>query len=158
MHYLRLQDICCPGQTTYDCMISCFVLCHVATCKELHAHRRNCQPPVSGGNTKRFLQFRLGCIRLPIAAGRCAGVVRASRHCTVCGAGVMKGIRSLSVHLWRRYRLSMLTCSLPLRIPSAPCCAERLPEGLLLHLRLLTFYGHIPIATRWHMRSDLSAG
>ena len=53
------------------------------------AHRRYCQLPVSSRNMQRFLQFRLGCHNLPIAAGRHAGVVRASRHCIYCSAGAL---------------------------------------------------------------------
>ena len=47
------------------------------------AHRRYCQLPVSGRNMKHFLQFRLGCHKLPIAAGRQAGVARTNRQCTM---------------------------------------------------------------------------
>ena len=72
-------------------------------------HRRYCQLPVSGRNMKRFLQFRLGCHKLPIATGCRAGVVRpglsgprASRHCkiAVLVPWVMRGTWSMSVRLW----------------------------------------------------------
>ena len=39
--------------------------------------RRYCHLPVVGGRMQRFLQFRLGCHSLPIAAGRFAGAA----HC-----------------------------------------------------------------------------
>ncbi len=41
---------------------------------------------------QRFLQFRLGCHKLPVAAGRLAGaehVARALRVCTCCGSGAI---------------------------------------------------------------------
>ncbi len=41
---------------------------------------------------KRFLQFRLGCHSLPIAAGRFAGaahVARAHRVCLACNSGAV---------------------------------------------------------------------
>ena len=59
------------------------------------AHRHYCQLPVSGRNMQRFLQFRLGCHKLPTATGRCAGVVRASRHCTFYSAGALGDERHL---------------------------------------------------------------
>ena len=53
------------------------------------ARRRYCQLPVSGRNMQRFLQFRLGCHQLPIAAGRRSGIARACRLCTLCGSGAL---------------------------------------------------------------------
>ena len=53
------------------------------------AHRRYCELPVSGKNVKRFLQFRLGCHKLPIASGRRNGVAWACRLCTFCDAGAV---------------------------------------------------------------------
>ena len=38
---------------------------------------------------QRFLQFRLGCHKLPIATGRRTGVARACRLCTFCDAGAV---------------------------------------------------------------------
>ncbi len=55
-------------------------------------HERYCQMPVFGGRMQRFLQFRLGCHGLPIAAGRFAGaaqVHRAHRVCLSCSSGVV---------------------------------------------------------------------
>ena len=49
-------------------------------------HRRYCQLPVSGRNMKRFLQFRLGCHKLPVAVGRRSGVARHCRLCACCAA------------------------------------------------------------------------
>ena len=85
-------------------------------------HRRYCQLPVSGRNMKRFLQFRLGCHKLPIATGLRAGVVRASRHCTFCSAGALGDEMHLVFEcgLWLHCGLSMLICSLPLPLPCAP--------------------------------------
>ena len=56
------------------------------------AHRRYCQLPVSGRRMQRFLQFRLGCHGLPIAAGRLAGdghVDRSHRVCSCCSGGAL---------------------------------------------------------------------
>ena len=47
---------------------------------------------------QRFLQFRLGCHGLPIAAGRFAGavhVVRAQRVCLSCNSGAVGDERHL---------------------------------------------------------------
>ena len=44
-----------------------------------------------------MLQFRLGCHKLPIATGRRAGVVRASRQCTFCSSGALGDERHLAV-------------------------------------------------------------
>ena len=47
---------------------------------------------------RRFLQFRLGCHGLPIAAGRFAGtahVDRAQRVCLSCNSGALGGERHL---------------------------------------------------------------
>ena len=38
---------------------------------------------------KHFVQFRLGCHKLPIATGRRTGVARACRLCTFCDAGAV---------------------------------------------------------------------
>ena len=53
--------------------------------------RLYCQLLVSGKHMQRFLQFRLGCHGLPIAADcwRAAHVVRADRLCTSCDAGAI---------------------------------------------------------------------
>ena len=59
------------------------------------ARRRYCQLPVSGKNMRRFLQFRLGCSKLPIVVGRHTGVPRASRLCTFCGAAALGDERHL---------------------------------------------------------------
>ena len=63
-------------------------------------HRRYCHLPVFGRRMRRFLQFRLGCHGLPVAAGRFAGaahVDRAERVCLFCDNGLwrMRGILSL---------------------------------------------------------------
>ncbi len=55
-------------------------------------HRRYCHLPVSGRGMQRFLQFRLGCHGLPVAAGRLAGaahVGRAHRVCLACNGGAV---------------------------------------------------------------------
>ena len=69
------------------CMISGF---------SLSARRRYCELPVSGKNVKRFLQFRLGCHKLPIATGRCTGVAGACRLCHFvcwgCGGRETSGV------------------------------------------------------------------
>ena len=78
--------VCCPRQApthgvvqyTYDQWFQPF-----------SSRRRYCQLPVSGKNMRRFLQFRLGCHRLPIAVGRRSGVARACRLCIFCGAGAV---------------------------------------------------------------------
>ena len=47
---------------------------------------------VSGRGMQRFLQFRLGCHSLPVAAGRLAGaahVDRAHRVCLACNSGAV---------------------------------------------------------------------
>ena len=54
--------------------------------------RRYCHLPVSGRGMQRFLQFRLGCHSLPVAAGRLAGaahVDRAHRVCLACNSGAV---------------------------------------------------------------------
>ena len=54
--------------------------------------RRYCHLPVSGRGMQRFLQFRLGCHGLPVAAGRLAGaahVDRAHRVCLACNSGAV---------------------------------------------------------------------
>ncbi len=51
-----------------------------------------CHLPVSGRGMQRFLQFRLGCHSLPVAAGRLAGaahVDRAHRVCLACNSGAV---------------------------------------------------------------------
>ncbi len=51
-----------------------------------------CHLPVSGRGMQRFLQFRLGCHGLPVAAGRLAGaahVGRAHRVCLACNGGAV---------------------------------------------------------------------
>ena len=83
------------------------------------AHRRYCQLPVSGRNMRRFLQFRLGCHKLPIATGRRVGVVRASRHCTFCSAGTLGDEQHLVFECasLAALRLSILICLLSLPLP-----------------------------------------
>ena len=61
-------------------------------------HRRYCHLPVSGRRMLGFLQFRLGCHGLPIAAGRFAGaahVDRAQRVCLFCNSGAVGDERHL---------------------------------------------------------------
>ena len=60
--------------------------------------RRYCHLPVSGRRMRRFLQFRLGCHGLPIAAGRFAGaahVDRAESVCLFCDSGAVGDERHL---------------------------------------------------------------
>ena len=54
--------------------------------------KRYCHLPDSGWRMQRFLQFRLGCHGLPIAAGRIPGpahVDRALRVCLSCNSGAL---------------------------------------------------------------------
>ena len=60
--------------------------------------RRYCYLLVSGRRMRRFLQFRLGCHSLPVAAGRFAGaahVDRAERVCLFCDSGAVGDERHL---------------------------------------------------------------
>ena len=57
-----------------------------------------CHLPISGRRMQRFLQFRLGCHGVPIAAGRFAGpshVDRAHRACLSCNSGAVRDERHL---------------------------------------------------------------
>ena len=77
-------------------------------------YKRYSQLPVSGKRMQRFLQCRLGCHDLPIAAGHWAAshVVRADRLCSCCGAGALGDEQHL-----------MFECALvPLRQPYADLC------------------------------------
>ena len=63
---------------------------------------------------QRFLQFRLGCHSLPVAAGRLAGaahVDRAHRVCLACNSGGMRCTWFLSVLPLLLYGLGMRACS-----------------------------------------------
>ena len=124
------------------------------------AHRRYCQLPVSGRNMKRFLQFRLGCHKLPIATGRRAGIVRASRQCTCCNAGALGDEMHLvfecaSLAALRAKYADLFTSN---TTTMRSFFAQSNHERFLLCHRLLEYDERIVIATIWHMRSDLLAG
>ncbi len=96
---VQLQDVgsaalYCPRAPTRG-VVSC-------TCEQwfrpYSLRRRYCHLPVSGRGMQRFLQFRLGCHSLPIAAGRLAGaahVDRAHRVCLACNSGAVGDERHL---------------------------------------------------------------
>ena len=78
----------------------------------MSALQRQCQLPVSGRRMQRFLQLRLGCHGLPVAAGRLAGaghVGRAQRVCTCCSSGAVGDEMHLVFEcatlapVWQRY-------------------------------------------------------
>ena len=149
---------CCPRQAPTSGVVK---YTYGRSSQPYSAHQRYCQLPVSGRKMRRFSQFSLGYHKLPIATGRCAGIVRASRQCrfAVLGPWVMRGIWFLIVHLWLRCGLTMIICSLPLPLPCAPFLRRaRSPECFSLCHGLLQYDERIAIATRWHMRSDLLAG
>ena len=113
---------------------------------------------------ERFLQFELGCHKLPIATGRRGRVVRASRQCRFAA------IPNAS-HCPRPQQNLRVCISAALRAKYADLltattdtmryfCAGGSPEGLWLCPRLLEFHQRIEFATvaGWHMRSDLLAG
>ena len=79
----------CPRQAPTQGVVSCT---YEQWFRPYSARRRYCQLPVSGRRMQRFLQFRLGCHGLPVAAGRLAGaghVSRAQRICTCCNSGAV---------------------------------------------------------------------
>ena len=121
------------------------------------ARRRYCQLPDSGKNMKRFLQFRLGCHKLPTATGRCAGVHVARAHFVMLGLWGTK-IWCLSVLNWHHYGPSMLICSMTRITPCVLFRAAGPFEGISLRHKLLKLDGQIVIAAVWHMRSALLAG
>ena len=51
--------------------------------------------PFSGKNMKRFLQFRVGFHKLPIASGRRTGVARACSACGLCTSSDAGAVRLL---------------------------------------------------------------
>ena len=97
----------------------------------------------------------ISCLLLLVAVLGLSGLA-GTAHVTVLVPWVMKGIWSLTVHLWWLCRLSVLICSPPL--PCAHFCTEGSPENLSLCHGLLERDERIVIATRWHMRSDLLTG
>ena len=119
-------------------------------------HRRYCQLPVSGRNMKRFLQFRLGCHKLPIATGRRAGVVRASRHCTFCSAGALGDEMHLVFEcaslaaLRAKYADLFTTTTTTMRSFFAQSDHLRVLHHVIDCLNMHD--ERIVIATRWHMR------
>ena len=90
----RLQStgsgsLCCPRATPTQGVVSCT---YEQWLQPYSPRRRYCQLPVSGKHMQRFLQFRLGCHRLPVATGRLAGaghVDRANRVCLTCNSGAV---------------------------------------------------------------------
>ena len=100
--YLRILMVCGLSSSTARCLgastVSCprqAPTCGVVRCtydqwfQPSSARRHYCQLPVSGKKMKRFLQFRLGCHKLPTATGCCIGVARACTLCTFCDAGAV---------------------------------------------------------------------
>ncbi len=91
---VQLQDmgsaaLYCPREAPTRGVVSCT---YEQWFRPYSLRRRYCHLPVSGGRMQRFLQFRLGCHSLPIAAGRCAGaahVARAQRVCLACNSGAV---------------------------------------------------------------------
>ena len=81
--------------------------------------RHYCHLPVSGKRMRRFLQFRLGCHRLPIDAGRFAGAAhgdRAQRVCLFCNSGAVGDERQLmfdcvALAPWRSEHAGLFTGS-----------------------------------------------
>ncbi|KAL3157281.1 hypothetical protein ABBQ38_001513 [Trebouxia sp. C0009 RCD-2024] len=79
----------CPRRAPTRGVVSCT---YEQWFRPYSARRRYCQLPVSGRRMQRFLQFRLGCHGLPVAAGRLAGadhVDRVHRVCTCCSSGAV---------------------------------------------------------------------
>ena len=77
---------------------SCSSISSVVSCayeqwfRPYSLRRHYCHLPVSGGRMQRFLQSRLGCHGLPVAAGCLAGaahVGRAQRLCLACNSGAV---------------------------------------------------------------------
>ena len=85
------STVSCPQQAPSCGVVRCI---YNQWFQRFSARRRYCQLPVSGKNIKRFLQFRLGCLKLPIATGRRTGVARACRLCTFYDAGAV-GARNI---------------------------------------------------------------
>ncbi|DBA76095.1 TPA: hypothetical protein ACH3X1_009839 [Trebouxia sp. C0004] len=90
----QLQDVgsaalYCPREAPTRGVVSCT---YEQWFRPYSLRRRYCHLPVSGGRMQRFLQFRLGCHSLPVAAGRLAGaahVARAHRVCLACNSGAV---------------------------------------------------------------------
>ncbi len=73
-------------------MIHCPGKCALHHVHVMYYIEPRCHVPVSGRGMQRFLQFRLGCHSLPVAAGRLAGaahVDRAHRVCLACNSGAV---------------------------------------------------------------------
>ena len=83
---LGASTVACPRQAPTCDLVRCT---YYQWFQPVSALRRCCQLPVSGKNMKRFLQFRLGCHKLPIATGRRTGVARTCRLCTFSDAGAV---------------------------------------------------------------------
>ena len=107
---------------TYDCMISRFVQRHVATCK-LFMHTAasvNCLFLV--GVRRSFCSSGLVVMTWKLLLVTMLGLsgLAGSAHFVLLGPWMLKGMWCLSVHLWLRYGLSILICSLPLPSPFPP--------------------------------------
>ncbi len=91
---VQLQDmgsaaLYCPRKAPTRGVVSCT---YEQWFRPYSLRRRYCHLPVSGRGMQRFLQFRLGCHGLPVAAGRLAGaahVGRAHRVCLACNGGAV---------------------------------------------------------------------
>ena len=91
---VQLQDVgsaalYCPREAPTRGVVSCT---YEQWFGPYSLRRRYCHLPVSGRGMQRFLQFRLGCHSLPVAAGRLAGaahVDRAHRVCLACNSGAV---------------------------------------------------------------------
>ena len=91
---VQLQDVgsaalYCPREAPTRGVVSCT---YEQWFGPYSLRRRYCHLPVSGRGMQRFLQFRLGCHGLPVAAGRLAGAAhidRAHRVCLACNSGAV---------------------------------------------------------------------
>ena len=106
----------------------------------------------------------LGCHKLPIATGHRAGVVRASRLCTMCSSGALGDERHLafecaSLAVPRAKYADLLTATAnAMRSFLAQRGHLRVLRVFHYVIRLHEYDERIVIATRRRMRADLLAG
>ncbi len=121
---IQLQDVgsvalYCPREAPTRGVVSCI---YEQWLRPYSLRRRYCHLPVSGRGMQRFLQFRLGCHSLPIAAGRLAGaahVTRAHRACLACNSGAVGA------------EMLLATAS-----PSVQCCSATHADSSLESLQI----------------------
>ena len=77
--------LCCPRAAPTRVVVSCT---YEQWFRPYSLDRRYCRLPVSGGRMQCFLQFRLGCHGLSIAAGICH-LDRAHKVCLACSSGAV---------------------------------------------------------------------